>query len=207
MSTRIPMAHSSSRSLSKVIVQQARNGGDEEIALRRVALFQKSIHAREHVFLAVRCFDGVDILCTGVIHAGDDAVHPAGVGVPHFAPDQVGHIPAALGQGGVAAVEVEYLTPQGAGGVHIVHALQLEQSHLPLWADGDDVIAPAALCRRVETARLFEEIHAVAPQLQLHFAAHTVGGDDLACFQILLLSCSYERLLSKRPFAATAKGL
>ena len=92
----------------------------------------------------------------------------------------------ALGQGGVAAVEVEHLTPQGAGGVHIVHALQLEQRHLPLRADGGDVIALAALCRRIETACLFEEIHAVAPQLQLHFAAHTVGGDDLACFQILL---------------------
>ena len=80
----------------------------------------------------------------------------------------------------------EYLTPQGAGSVHIVHALQLEQRHLPLRADGGDVIALAALCRSIETARLFEEIHAVAPQLQLHFAAHTVGGDDLACFQILL---------------------
>ena len=170
----------------EIVVQQARDGGDEDIAFRRVALFEKGVHAGEHIFPAAGGLDRIDVLCAGVVHAGDDAVHLSGVGVPHLAADEVGHIPPALGQGGVAAVEVEHLTPQRAGGVHIVHALQLEQRHLPLRADGGDVIAPAALCRGVETARLFEEIHAVAPQLQLHFAAHTVGGDDLACFQILL---------------------
>ena len=121
-----------------------------------------------------------------MVHAGDDAVHLAGVGVPHLAADEVGHIPLARWQSGIVTVKVEHLPPQGVGGVHVVHALQLEQRHLPLRADGGDVIALAALCRGIEAARLFEEIHAVTPQLQLHFAAHAVGGDDLACFQILL---------------------
>ena len=44
----------------------------------------------------------------------------------------------------------------------------------------------AALGRSIQPADLFQERHAVAPELQFHFTAHTVGGHDLACFQILL---------------------
>ena len=121
-----------------------------------------------------------------MVHAGDDAIHFSGVGVPHLAADEVGHIPPALGQGGVAAVEVEHLTPQGAGGVHIVHALQLEQRHLPLRADGGDLIGPAALRRGEQPAGFFQKIHTVAPEFQFHFAAHAVGGNNFSGFQILL---------------------
>ena len=112
----------------------------------------------------------------------------------------VGHIPPACRQGGVIAVKVEHLPAQCPGGIHIVHAFQLQQSHLPLRTDGDDFIGSAALCRGVQPAHLFQKSHAVAPKLQLHFAAHAVGRHDLTCFQILLhcnLPVSRPRPLSR----------
>ena len=154
--------------------------------LRRVPLFQKGVHTGEQIFLAVGGLDGVDVLRTGVVHAGHNTVHLAGVGIPHLAADEVGHIPPPGGQSGIAAVKIEHLPPQRTGGIHVADALQLEQRHLPLRADGHDLVAPAALGRSIQPADLFQERHAVAPELQFHFTAHTVGGHDLACFQILL---------------------
>ena len=121
-----------------------------------------------------------------MVHTGHDAVHLAGVRIPHLAPDEVGHIPPPGGQGGVAAVKVEHLPPQCAGGVHVLHTLQLEQRHLPLRADGDDLVAFAALGRSIQAAHFLQERHAVAPQLQLHFTAHTMGRNHFARFKVLL---------------------
>ena len=75
---------------------------------------------------------------------------------------------------------------QRPGGVHIADPLQLEQRHLPLRTDGKDLIRLAALRRRVQAAYFFQKIHPVAPKLQLHFPAHTVGGNNFSGFQILL---------------------
>ena len=171
---------------TSMIIQQTGDGGNKDIPLRRVTLFQKGIHPGEHILLAAGCFDGVDILRTRVVHAGHHAVHLAGVGIPHFAPDEVRHIPPACGQGSIVAVKVKHLSAQRPGGVHVADPLQLEQRHLPLRTDGKDLIRLAALRRRVQAAYFFQKIHPVAPKLQLHFPAHTVGGNNFSGFQILL---------------------
>ena len=120
-----------------------------------------------------------------------------------YTPDEIRHIPPACGQGGIVAIKVEHLPAQRPGGIHIADPFQLEQRHLPLRTDGKDLIRLAALRRRVQTTRFFQKIHPVAPKLQLHFPAHTVGGNNFSGFQILL-HCIL--LQQKRPLAARAKG-
>ena len=115
-----------------------------------------------------------------MLHIRQSAVHAAGFGIDDLAVQQVVNEEAALGQVCVRLGQIVHPAHLRAGGVHIGNAVQPQQDHIALCAHTQHAGLACALGRAEQPLEFCQKRRAVTERQGLHFAAHAVGGHDLA---------------------------
>jgi hypothetical protein len=134
--------------------------------------------------LALVCLDIIEGACRAILNAREGAIGDTAIGINHRKANHIAEQHLARRDRDGIPVDIEGHAFEGDGGIHILYSLKGGDEMLTTEAALNLYLAVDAVLFHIYLTEGEEYLGRVAPRLDFDLAAHAVGVDDSATFNI-----------------------